>query len=149
MVGYKKPINKIIVAGFPLVQELKVDLAAGLLPGRFVIAGTTDKEINYAGAAAINVLGVVGYEQAHDAFKPVTVLTAFADDKFAPVLSGPIVVLIKLADSMTCSKGDKLITSGTTGEVETFTAAGAVEAVVAIAEEDGTAAAYILARLVS
>lgn len=120
MVGYKKPSNKIIVAGEPLVQELKIETVANMYPGRLVVKGTTDADIVVAGApvgkAFTKVIGVLGYEQAHDAVKPTTVDTIYKILDFVPVLSGSIVVVGSLKDGETVVKGDLLVPAAN-GEV--------------------------------
>lgn len=120
MVGYIKPTNKILVAGTPLVQELKIKTVATMYPGRLVQKDTTDSGIKVAvapaGKAFSKVIGILGYEQASDKYKPATVDTIYKVNDFVPVLSGGCVVVGSLASGNTVVKGDLLIPAAA-GEV--------------------------------
>lgn len=166
MVGYKHPINKIIVAGQPLVQELKIETVANMYPGRLVVKGSTDADIVVAAApvagVSVPVIGILGYEQAHDAFKPVTVNTIYKVLDFVPVLSGPIVVL-GASVTAAVNKGDYLVPAAdgkvalmptdaamteppTKGETEL--ALAMAKSVIAVAEETIAVAGDILMRMI-
>lgn len=124
MAGYKKPINKVLVAGNPLLQELKVEgTVTYMLPGRLVIVGTAEQQCK-VGTAAGKVLGFLGYEQASDHYKPATVDTAYALADFAPVLNGGgFVIVASLAASQgTIVKGDRLVAAAN-GELSLASAA--------------------------
>lgn len=123
MLGLNKPNNKILVAGSPLVQELNVETATSMYPGRLVIKGTNDNDIAVGGAAGI-CLGWLGYEQCTSAvFMPTDRGTIYAAGDQAPVLyGGGFVVLGKLTTSQTIVKGDRL-TAGADGTVQKAAAA--------------------------
>lgn len=109
MVGYKKPSNKILVAGSPLVQELKVQTAAEMYPGRLVKKGTNDDDA-IVNTAAANPLGWLGYEQCRDSDKPEDVDTVYALGDWVPVLNGGNFVLVgRLASGQSVSKGAPLV----------------------------------------
>ena len=115
MVGFTEPSNAIVVAGNPLIEELKVETAANCQPGHLVKKGTNDDDIVVCGAGEMPV-GVLGYEQARPDFKPATRSTDYAAGDWAPVLHRPGVVLLRLADGHTVNKGDPLV-SAANGEV--------------------------------
>ena len=64
--GLRKPTNKIVAAGKPLVQELNVETATNVYPGRLVKKGTNDNDIVVCGAGE-NCIGWAGYEQVTNA----------------------------------------------------------------------------------
>ncbi|MHA1286241.1 MAG: hypothetical protein ACTSPB_02435 [Candidatus Thorarchaeota archaeon] len=140
MVGYNKPKNKILVAGVPLIQELKIKTIDNCYPGRLVTRDTTDAEIKVAGTAeatAGGALGFLGYEQAAEYWKPETVDTIYKVDKdsklpFVPVLSGDIVVVASLASGQNVTKG-AILTCAADGELTAATIA--TDMLIAIAEE--------------
>ena len=107
MAGYKKPSNKILVAGSPLIQELKIENATNTYPGRFVKKGTNDDDIVVCGVNE-KFIGVLGYEQAPGRYQPSDVDTAYQAGDYAPVLSGPIIVVARLANGQNVVKGEKL-----------------------------------------
>lgn len=109
MVGFLKPDNKILVAGNPLVQELKVETATNMYPGRLVKKGTNDDDI-VVGTAGADVIGFLGYEQCRDSDKPANVDTAYAAGAWAPVLSGGgFIIVARLANGENVSKGARLV----------------------------------------
>lgn len=140
MVGHKKPLNKIIVLGVPIIQELLIKTIANCYPGRLVMRDTTDAEIKVATATeatAGGALGFLGYEQAAEYWKPATVDTIYKVDKdsklpFVPVLSGPIVVVASLASGQNVTKG-AILTATADGELTAATIA--TNMLIAIAEE--------------
>jgi hypothetical protein len=121
--GLRKPTNKIVAAGSPLVQELNVETATNMYPGRLVIKGTNDNDIAVCGAAGISV-GWLGYEQCGNAaFMPTDVNTIYAADAQAPVLyGGGFVIVATLTTSQTVVKGDRLV-AGADGTVQKAAAA--------------------------
>jgi len=125
--GLRKPTNKIVAAGSPLVQELNVETATNMYPGRLVIKGTDDNDIAVCGAAGISV-GWLGYEQCGNAaFMPTDVNTIYAEGDQAPVLyGGKFVIVGKLTTSQTIVKGDRLV-AGADGTVQKAAAEGLAE----------------------
>mgnify|MGYP000899663219 FL=1 len=121
--GLRKPTNKIVVAGEPLVQELNVETATNVYPGRLVKKGTNDNDIVVCGAGE-NCIGWAGYEQITNAgYMPTDVDTIYAQYAQAPVLyGGGFVVVAKLADNQTIAKGDRLVAAAN-GEVSEALAA--------------------------
>lgn len=105
------------VAGKHLVVskgDYKVKTATNVRTGRLVIRDTTDKEIQVAGEAAANVIGVATYR-----IKDGEMLTAsdFAATDVLKVEGGPGSVWpLELAVSMTIVKGD-LICAAAAGRV--------------------------------
>lgn len=166
MVGYTKPDNKIIVTGVPLVQELRIETVANMYPGRLVVKGSLDADIVAASAPtagnSVPVIGILGYEQAHDDIKPLTVDTIYKITDFVPVLSGSIVVV---GSSVTAAvnKGDYLVPAAD-GKValmptdaamtepptkaETELALAMVKSVIAVAEETIAVAGDIIMRMI-
>lgn len=108
--GYQKPTNKILVAGNPLKQELKVETATNMYPGRLVTKGTNDDDI-IVNTASTAVIGWLGYEQiTNPGFQPDTVDTIYAANAQAPVLSGGNFVIVgRLASGQSVAKDAKLI----------------------------------------
>ena len=130
MVGFKKPTNKIVAAGRPLVQELKIETVTNLYPGRLVKKGTNDDDI-VVNTAANPPVGWLGYEQANPAFKPASVDTIYgAAEDLVPVLNGGgFVVVGRLASGQSVVKGDPLVPVANgelaKGAALTITASGA------------------------
>ncbi len=107
--GVVKPTNKIVAGGNPLVQELKVETATNMYPGRLVKKGTNDDDIvvNTAAGAAI---GWLGYEQANPVFMPADVDTIYVQNDMAPVLNGGgFFVVGRLASGQNVTKGTPLV----------------------------------------
>lgn len=121
--GLRKPTNKIVAAGSPLVQELNVETATNMYPGRLVIKGTNDNDIKVCGAGGISV-GWLGYEQVTNAgYMPTDVNTIYAAGAQAPVLyGGGFVVVASLAENNIIVKGDRLVAAAN-GEVSKAAAA--------------------------
>lgn len=115
--GLRKPTNKILAAGKPLIMELNVETATNMYPGRLVIKGTNDNDMVVCGAGGISV-GWLGYEQVTNAgYMPTDVNTVYAANAQAPVLyGGGFVVVASLADNNVIVKGDRLV-AGANGEV--------------------------------
>lgn len=140
-VGYgPKPSNSILVAGYPLIQILKVETATNMYPGRLVKKGTNDDDIvvNTAAGAAI---GWLGYEQTIKKYRPDDVDTIYAvNDQAAVLHGGGFVIVGRLASGQSVSKGDRLMAAAN-GELSGGTVG--TDEIVAIAEEtvDASAAA--------
>jgi len=119
--GFVKPLNSIVVddnsgGRKPLIQGLKVEVAANMYPGRLVIKGTNDDDAVVSGASGL-ITGWLGYEQADPNFQPVDVDTLYAANDTAPVLYGSGFVLVaSLAATQTIVKGDRL-SAGALGQV--------------------------------
>lgn len=141
--GHIKPINKIVAAGKPLVQELKVEAKATMYPGRLVQKGTADDDIVVAdNTVGDDIVGWLGFEQTAPAFRPSTVDTLYADNDMAAVLNGGgFIIVASLASGQSVAKGAAL-TSAAAGEVTDSDLTA--ENVVAIAEETVNAGAGAL-----
>lgn len=149
--GYQKPTNKIVVAGKYNTQELKVETATNMYPGRLVTKGTNDDDI-IVNTASTAVIGWLGYEDTNPVFRPDTVDTIYTINSQASVITGPGVVVVgRLASGQSVAKDAKL-KAAASGEL---TAIGAEDLdasanfVVAIAEETvnaSGAAADIMVR---
>lgn len=128
-----KPTNKIIVAGQPLTQILKVEVAANMYPGRLVIQGTNDDDVTVAGTFAINSMAVgwLGYEDTIKKHRPATVDTIYLIDAQVAVHNGGgfVIVGALAASQGTLKKGDALVmaANGTLAKatMQTITASGA------------------------
>jgi len=125
-----QPTNSIVVQGTPKVQHLLVETATTMYPGHLVQKGTADHQI-IVGTAGADIIGVLGYEQCQKKDRPATRATIYTAVR-APVLSGPgTVLMLKLADGETVTKGEKLVpTAG--GEVVAATAAAPPSGSVAV-----------------
>lgn len=108
--GFRKPANGIIAAGIPhLVQDLKVETATNMYPGRWVTKGTNDDDIVVATAATAPI-GMLGYEDAAEPYKPTDEDTAYGAGDWAPVLSGKGIVGVgSLTKGVKANKGDRLM----------------------------------------
>lgn len=107
--GVVKPTNKIVAGGTPLVQELKVETATNMYPGRLVKRGTNDDDIvvNTEGG---NALGWLGYEQTNPVFMPTDVDTIYAQNDMVAVLNGGhFYVVGRLASGQNVTKGTPLV----------------------------------------
>tara|TARA_Y100000310_G_C20683963_1_gene817772 strand:+ start:748 stop:1209 length:462 start_codon:yes stop_codon:yes gene_type:complete len=125
MVGITQPSNKILIKGDPAVVEYKATDAA-IKPGDMVKFKTSDAEIDEGGAPTGSTamgIGVAGYEQAHEAYKPATRATAYADDAMIPVILAGSGCLVMAAVSVTgksggtLARGDPLTGSAAAGEL--------------------------------
>jgi len=120
--GLRKPTNKIVVAGDPLVMQQKIENATTMYPGRLVIKGTNDDDVVTCGAAGI-CTGWLGYEQANPNYMPATVDTIYTVNDQAPVLfGGGFVIVATLTTSQVIVKGDRLV-AGAGGTVQKAAAA--------------------------
>jgi len=108
-VGLKKPTNKIVVGGEPLVQELKVETATNMYPGRLVTKGTNDDDVVVCGATD-KPIGWLGFEHTQPAYRPADVDTIYAQNDQAAVLNGGHFFIVgRLASGENVSKGDWLV----------------------------------------
>jgi len=133
--GFRKPTNRIVVAGEPIVHECKVETATNMYPGRLVQKGTNDDDI-VVGTATGMPIGWLGYEQAHSAYQPSTVDTAYSLNDRAPVLNGGKFVIVgRLATGENVSKGDLLVpaANGELKKASTLTVAAGATAVTSTA----------------
>lgn len=107
--GVRRPTNKIVAGGTPLVQELRVQTVANVYPGRLVKAGSSVDEIVVNDASDnINVLGWVGYEQTNPNYRPSTPTTIqVVEDQVAVLNGGGFVILAASTGSI--SKGNPVM----------------------------------------
>ena len=111
MVKLTKPANKIVVFGEHLgrVEELEVETATNVIPGRLVKRGSSDAQIVVNTDAGVPV-GWVGYEQAHKNYRPDNKTTAYAAGAQCPVLKGPgMVIIAHVATGNNVTKGAPLV----------------------------------------
>lgn len=141
--GHIKPVHKIIAAGKPLVQELKVENATNMYPGRLVKKGTADDDVVVSdGTDGGDIVGFLGYEQTAPVFRPSTVDTIYVINDQAAVLNGGgFVIVARLASGQTITKDDEL-TGAADGEVTAATIG--TNKVIAYAEESVDAAGSAL-----
>lgn len=105
--GFTKPTNRIVGAGKPLTQELKVETATNMYPGRLVQKGTNDDDVIVG--TAFKGAGWLGFEQSNPAYRPSTVDTIYEADTLASILSGAgFTVVGSLAVPSNVSKGDSV-----------------------------------------
>jgi len=126
MPGLHEPSNKILIAGDPIVVEYKDGSSGAILPGDLVyLSGTNTIDEGGAATGSQNMgIGIAGYEQASDHYKPDTVATAYASGAMIPVilLGSGCVVRARCDVSDALNAGDALTGSGTgTGELITGT----------------------------
>jgi len=119
--GFTKPTNRIIGAGKPLVQELKIETATSMYAGRLVKKGTNDDDIVVNTANNSSPIGWLGWEQANPAFRPSTVDTIYVTDAMAPVVSGGgFTIVARLASGQSVVKGAPLVAAAS-GELTAAT----------------------------
>ena len=107
--GNQKPTNKISMGRVPIIQELKVETATTMYPGRLVTKGTNPDDV-IVNTASTKPIGWLGYEQTPVAFRPDTVDTIYAQNAQAAVLSGGgFYVVASLASGQNVTKGAQLI----------------------------------------
>lgn len=142
-VGYgPKPTNKIIVAGQPLTQILKVETVANVYPGRLVKKGTNDDDI-VVGTASVENVGWAGYENTIKKHRPATVDTIYLINAQIAVEHGGGFIIVGSWAGGTCKKGD-LLKGIAAGQLSGGTAG--TDHIVAIAEESMTGAGDIMVR---
>ena len=106
--GVQRPTNKIVASGTPLVQELRVQTATNMYPGRLVIAGTTTDEIIVNTGATTNAYGFIGYEQTNPNFRPSTIDTIQVIGDQVAVLNGGGFTILAGYSGGAVAKGDEL-----------------------------------------
>jgi len=109
-VGFRKPSTG-VATGKKYVELLRVGAnatAAKMLPGIFVIKDTNDRSVKESGAAG-KVIGVLGYEDTPEAFRPTTRDTAYALGDTVAVIHGQGAYVRALqAASQTTVKGETM-----------------------------------------
>ena len=88
MPGINEPSNKILVAGDPVIVEYHDGSSGAILPGDLVYingVNTIDEGGVATGTKGL-AIGVAGYEQASDHYKPDDVDTAYASGAMIPVI---------------------------------------------------------------
>lgn len=120
--GYgPKPTNKIIVAGQPLTQILKVETATTVYPGRLLVRGTADDDV-VTGTVNGAVIGWAGYEDTIKKHRPATVDTIYLINAQIAVHSGGGFVIVgSLANGQNVTKGARLCAAAA-GELTAATA---------------------------
>jgi len=120
---FVEPDNKILINGDPVVYEYKATDAA-IKPGDLVQFKTSSVEIDEGGApTGTNAmgLGVAGYEQASDVYKPTTRVTAYADDAMIPVIMVGSGAILMAAVTGVLARGAALTGQASAGELATAT----------------------------
>ena len=131
---FKQPSNVILVGGNPIIEECVAENTGAsddLKPGMLCIKGTADHQVVYAGDEAVNVLGVVDFDEKH----PIT--DVYVEGSSVRVLRAPAVVVLTLASGQSVAKGDKLVAAAS-GECKAYPATPATgdeEKIIGVAEE--------------
>jgi hypothetical protein len=107
---FVRPVNKILVAGSPIVEELVTE-GSLVKPGLFVRKGTNDHQVQPAGDGEKQPLGVVDFDPRYK------ISDAFPDNHPVRVLKGAIVVVAILAANNNIAKGQPLVCAAN-GEVK-------------------------------
>jgi len=81
------PSNDVIVGEAPYQDDMIIGVSAGCVPGQIVAKGANDTTV-IAGTGVLKPIGVLGYGDATDSYKPATNTTAYALSARAPVKSG-------------------------------------------------------------
>lgn len=138
---FSTPTNLVLVGGDPIFEENLIAENTGasddLKPGMLAIKGTADHQVKYAGAAAVNVIGVVDYMHGVGFPDPLKITDAIPEGKPVRLIKNNAVVRVTLANGQSVAKGDKLIAAAN-GEVQTYPgtpAAGDEEKIIGVAEE--------------
>jgi len=113
--------NKIVLDGYPIWDEVKIETAAGCYPGRLVKKGTTDGQAVVNTAAGM-AMGWLGYEKTQDLYKPATVDTIYKVNDFASLVKGDIILVARLAEGESVARGDPLVAAAN-GELKKASAA--------------------------
>ena len=120
--------NKILYAGEALYQEMEVLTYANVAPGRLVITDTLEYQIQVAGAAALDVLGVVDVmrDKKLTAMQTETVsgapLTTYAAGDQVRVIRGDVIVKLLLKSAETITVGER-VEAATAGMCQAYTTA--------------------------
>jgi hypothetical protein len=126
------PTGRIIDQGTPLVDHYKIKTVANMYPGRLVTMDTTDNQIKVC-TAATKPLGVLGYQDTNENFRPDTVDTIYEVNDFAAVLfGGGFTYVGRLASGQNVAAGEYL-TAAADGELTAATVG--TDDVVAVARE--------------
>ena len=117
------PLNKIVAAGEPLVQQLSIESGTNMYPGRLCVKGTADTQTSVAGAAG-DAIGWVGYEHTSPIYtEGHTEDTIYiTGDECAVLFGGGFVINAGLANGQNVSKGARLVVAAA-GELTVATAA--------------------------
>lgn len=112
------PANKVIVAGDPLIQELKVETATNVYPSRLVTKGTNDGDI-VVGDGISAPMGFAGYEYCNPVFRPDSITSLYAAGAKIPVFSGAdcIFKMFSGLAAGTVAKKKDLLLSWSNGQV--------------------------------
>ncbi|MEA1908558.1 MAG: hypothetical protein U9N43_05950, partial [Euryarchaeota archaeon] len=87
--GVQRPTNKIVANGSPLIQELRVQTATNMYPGRLVKAGSSVDEIVVNDASTnTTIIGFIGFEQTNPNYRPSTIDTIQVIEDQVSVLNG-------------------------------------------------------------
>lgn len=114
--GVQRPTNKIVAAGTPLVQELSVETATNMYPGRLVKTGTDSDEVVVNDAATnTTVVGWLGYEHTNPNYRKADTTTTYAEGDQVAVLNGGKFVI--LADALGATPKGTPLTGGAGGKV--------------------------------
>lgn len=139
----KRATNKTVCGGTePVVEELNVETATNMYPGRLVKKGTNDDDVVLNDGQM--PIGWLGYEHTSPEYKKAAKSTIYVAGDEVAVLKGGGFILDALAvdtSGNTIAKGDMLMPAGTLGGVLKFadtdpSANGYVR--VAVAEESVT-----------
>lgn len=143
--GHQRPNNKIISKGKPLTQELKVENATNMYPGRLVKKGTNQDDMVVSTAADGDIIGWLGYEHTAPAYRPESPTTIYIVDDQAVVLSGGSFVILAECSGALATKGTAV--KWATGGI--VTAKAAADAAWTIGyTEDASANGKVLVRSV-
>jgi hypothetical protein len=106
--------NKILYAGEAVYQEMEVETIANLAPGRLLITDTAEYQVQVAGAAALDVVGVADVmgDKKLTLMQTETAggapLTTYAAGDQIRVIRGPVVVKLLLLSGETITVGERL-----------------------------------------
>lgn len=145
--GVQRPTNKIVASGTPLVQELRVQTADNMYPGRLVIAGSTTDEIIVNTGATTNAYGFIGYEQTNPNYRPSTIDTIHVIEDQVSVLNGGGFTILAGYSGGAVVKGDELTGAAAGKLTKRDRADASLNQLIAYAE-DASANDKILARSV-
>ena len=107
--GIQKPTNKIVASAArpPMIQELKVEAATNMYPGRLVKPGTNNDDMVVGDAS--KAIGWLGFEDTAPAYRPSTVDTIqVINDQAAMLNGGGFNPVGSLATPCVVTRGDPL-----------------------------------------
>ena len=96
----------IVKKGTPIIEELTVETATDMYPGRLVKKGTTDSDIVVNDGTS--PVGWLGYEHTAGLYQPADENTAYTVGDIVAVLHGGIRLKAHLASGQSVVKGDPL-----------------------------------------